>query len=93
MATTGVLVSGRRRHRVTAASLGRFAQVARERAAEAEILAQVGDVLGEDMVVHERHVGAADLPPLGRDAIVDLLRVGGQRAQDIGEARHGLSAL
>jgi len=30
MATTGVLVSGRRRHRVTAASLGRFARVARD---------------------------------------------------------------
>ena len=30
MATTGVLVSGRRRHRLTAASLGRFARVARE---------------------------------------------------------------
>ena len=30
MATTGVLVSGRRRHRFTAASLGRFARVARD---------------------------------------------------------------
>src|SRR5829696_10181138 len=30
MSTTGVLVSGRRRRRFTAASLGRFARVARE---------------------------------------------------------------
>ncbi len=30
MATTGVLVSGRRRHRITVASLGRFARVARD---------------------------------------------------------------
>src|SRR5215813_15254441 len=67
---------------------GELAQVSGEGALEAQVLAQASEMLCQRGVVHQGRVGSADLAALGRDAVVDRLRLGRERTQDVGEPGH-----
>ena len=67
---------------------GELADIAGEGRVVAEVLADGGHALGQQRVMHESGEGAADPAALGRDAVVDLLGLGLEGAQNVWQAGH-----
>src|SRR6266540_6451373 len=72
---------------------GELPEVPRQRGVEAQVLSEIAHALGEGGVMHQRDVGAADLPALRRDTLVHLLPGGVQGAEDVREAGHRSASL